>query len=86
MVAQLKRNELGLYYMSGNVCEWCEDIYGDYPTEPQVNRKGAPKGAYHPGRGGGWNRGGKFCLVYDRGNYHPEYASNAVGLRLVLVR
>ena len=70
--------------MSGNVCEWCEDIYGDYPAEPQVNPQGASEGAYHPGRGGGWNRGGKFCLVYDRGNYRPEYASNAVGLRLVL--
>ena len=40
-VAQLKSNELGLYDMSGNVCEWCEDIYGDYPAEPQVNPKGA---------------------------------------------
>ena len=83
-VAQLKPNELGLYDMSGNVCEWCEDIYGDYSAEPQVNPKGASEGVYHPGRGGGWNRGGKFCLVYDRGNYRPEYASNAVGLRLVL--
>ena len=85
-VALLKPNELGLYDMSGNVCEWCEDIYGDYPAEPQANPKGADQGAYHPGRGGGWNRGGKFCLVYDRGNYRPEYASNAVGLRLVLVK
>lgn len=83
-VARLKPNELGLYDMSGNVCEWCEDIYGDYPSEPQVNPKGASEGAYHPGRGGGWNRGGKFCLVYDRGNYRPEYASNAVGMRLVM--
>ena len=84
-VALLKPNELGLYDMSGNVCEWCEDIYGDYSSEPQVNPTGASEGAYHPGRGGGWNRGGKFCLVYDRGNYRPEYASNAVGLRLVMM-
>lgn len=83
-VAQLAPNELGAYDMSGNVCEWCSDIYDTYPAGPQVNPTGAATGLYHPARGGGWNRGGKFCLVFDRGNYRPEYASNAVGLRLVM--
>lgn len=83
-VAQLKPNELDIYDMSGNVCEWIEDIYGDYSSEAQVNPTGAETGKYHLGRGGGWNRGDKFAQVFDRGNYRPEYASNAVGLRLVL--
>ena len=84
-VAQKKPNELGLYDMSGNVCEWCDDIYEAYTDAPQVNPKGAAAGAYHLARGGGWNRGEHMCKFYDRGNYRPEYASNAVGLRLVLV-
>ncbi|MBQ9263134.1 MAG: SUMF1/EgtB/PvdO family nonheme iron enzyme [Clostridia bacterium] len=83
-VAQKKPNELGLYDMSGNICEWCEDIYEAYTDAPQHNPHGAESGAYHLARGGGWNRGGHMCKVYDRGNYRPEYASNAVGLRLVM--
>ena len=83
-VAQKMPNELGLYDMSGNICEWCEDIYAPYPADPQCNPTGAQTGSYHLARGGGWYRGGHMCRVYDRGNYRPEYASNAVGLRLVM--
>lgn len=60
------------------------DAYEAYAEMPQINPHGAASGTYHLARGGGWNRGGHMCKVYDRGNYRPEYASNAVGLRLVL--
>ena len=83
-VAQKLPNELGIYDMSGNVCEWCEDIYDSYTGDMQINPKGAVNGIYRLARGGGWNRGGHMCKVIDRGNYRPGYASNAVGMRLVL--
>jgi formylglycine-generating enzyme required for sulfatase activity len=49
-------NRLGIYDMSGNVSEWCWDIYGGYPKDAQNNpgivlRK---DGRYRVNRGGSW--------------------------------
>ena len=39
-VGLLKPNELGLYDMSGNVMEFCEDDYAGYSSEPQADPLG----------------------------------------------
>ena len=47
-------NELGIYDMSGNVLEWCQDRLGKYKATSQTNPTGAKSGSYRVLRGGNW--------------------------------
>lgn len=47
-----KANELGIYDMSGNVCEWCSDWFGNYSPDSQTNPQGPDKGSERVMRGG----------------------------------
>lgn len=47
-------NELNLYDMTGNLYEWCWDIYGYFPGSPQTNPHGADSGTYRVVKGAGW--------------------------------
>ena len=46
--------DLLMYNMHGNVKEWVQDLYGDYPSNSVVDPKGPDKGDEHVMRGGSW--------------------------------
>lgn len=82
-VGQKKPNELGLYDMTGNVCEWCQDWMGDYSASPQTNPSGVSTGEYRVSRGGSWSGYEDSCRNSCRGQGYQQNGVQNQGFRLV---
>ena len=76
-------NELGIFDMSGNLWEWCQDWNAPYTSDAQVNPQGPESGEYRMYRGGGFGYNAADCRVTRR-RRTASYNQEALGLRLVL--
>ncbi len=83
-VAKKVPNEKGIYDMSGNVLEWCQDWYANYSDEIQFDPIGPDEGSQRVVRGGAFNSAAAGCRVSSRGSFNPDSASESIGLRLAL--
>ena len=77
-------NELGLYDMSGNVMEWCQDWYGRYGSLSQKDPTGSYVGTLRINRGGCWYSYPRFCRSSSRNKLKPDDCYFNLGLRLAL--
>lgn len=66
-------NELGLYDMSGNVRECCQDWLGYYANLPSTNPCNKSVGSYRMNRGGGYISFAKYCRVAIRRDFSSSY-------------
>ena len=91
LVKEKNPNELGLYDMSGNVCEWCRDssewkngvvtdTYRDGVVDPLCR-----SGSWRVNRGGFWCGDARDCRAMDRRSCSPDCCAGGVlGFRVAL--
>ena len=83
-VGSYEANNYGLYDMHGNVSEWCNDWYGEYPIGNVTDPQGASSGSNRVNRGGcGINS--RVLRSADRCDTSPSDSSSGRGFRLIKV-
>ena len=84
-VRSYEANAWGLYDMHGNVCEWCQDWYGKYPSGTVTDPTGLSSGSLRVFRGGSWYYDARGCRSASRLGLDPGYRLDNLGVRVALV-
>ncbi len=86
-VGQKEANELGIYDMTGNQWEYCQDWFGAdyYANSPAQNPQGPATGDHRVIRGGSWNSSAQNCRPAVRLNEPIDHHTSNLGFRVVLV-
>ena len=79
-------NRWGLHDMLGNVFEWVQDWYGQYPGGSVADPKGPGSGSERVCRGGSWRRDQRQARAPNRGRGQPHVRNDNLGFRLVRTR
>ncbi|MFP4225115.1 MAG: SUMF1/EgtB/PvdO family nonheme iron enzyme [Desulfobacterales bacterium] len=85
-VGQKQPNQLGLYDMSGNIYEWCLDVYLEdaYKRHDRKNPVIRNQSGRRVIRGGSWSNSAHEVRCAYRGNVSPDFKGNYIGCRLVM--
>jgi len=81
-VAGKAANAFGMYDMSGNVWEWCNDRYGSYAAGNAMDPAGPSSGLDRVLRGGYWTFGSGTCRSSSRHNIDPDIRYGLIGFRV----
>jgi formylglycine-generating enzyme required for sulfatase activity len=86
-IRQKNPNGLGLYDMTGNVWEWCQDWYDEnyYLRSPRNDPQGPASGSYRVLRGGSWLTLARNARSAYRYGLDPGDRYDFAGFRLVLI-